>query len=105
MSDYVDQLQRIIDEVVVPRAVEVDATAAFPREALEALGRVGILGLVVSTGIGGGGQGLRQAADVIRRLAGACGSTAMVVLMHYAGTVVIENHGPEDIRKAIAAGE
>jgi alkylation response protein AidB-like acyl-CoA dehydrogenase len=105
MSDYVYQLQRVIDEVVAPKAVELDATAAFPREALEALGRTGILGLTVSSSVGGGGLGLRQAADVIRRLAGVCGSTAMVVLMHYSGTVVIENHGPEDIRKAIAAGE
>jgi alkylation response protein AidB-like acyl-CoA dehydrogenase len=29
----------------------------------------------------------------------------MVVMMHYAGTVLIDNHGPEPLRKAIGAGE
>jgi alkylation response protein AidB-like acyl-CoA dehydrogenase len=28
----------------------------------------------------------------------------MIVCMHYAATVVIEQHGPEDVRRAIAAG-
>jgi alkylation response protein AidB-like acyl-CoA dehydrogenase len=55
--------------------------------------------------MGGGGGGLREATDVIRRLSGVCGSTAMVVLMHYAGTVLIENHGPAEVRKALGAGQ
>ena len=46
----------------------------------------GILGLTAGADVGGGGAGLRAAADVVERLAGACGSTAMVVLMHYAAT-------------------
>jgi alkylation response protein AidB-like acyl-CoA dehydrogenase len=29
----------------------------------------------------------------------------MIVLMHYAGTVLIENHGPEEVRKALGAGQ
>jgi alkylation response protein AidB-like acyl-CoA dehydrogenase len=105
MSDHLEQLDRIIEEVVAPRAAEVDSTGAFPREALDALGQAGILGLTTGTAVGGGGQGLDVAAEVVRRLASSCGSTAMVVLMHYAGTVLIENHGPEDVRRAIAAGE
>src|SRR6185436_17761772 len=35
----------------------------------------------------------------------ACGSTAMVVCMHYAATIVLEQHGPIDVRRAIAAGK
>ena len=37
--------------------------------------------------------------------ASACGSTAMVVCMHYCATAVIEAHGPDDVRRAIAAGD
>jgi isovaleryl-CoA dehydrogenase len=102
---YQDPLQRVIDEVVAPNAMEVDATGMFPHQAVAALSEAGILGLTVSDSVGGGGQGLRQAADVVQRLAGVCGSTAMVVLMHYAGTIVIDNHGPEEVRKAIGAGQ
>jgi isovaleryl-CoA dehydrogenase len=104
MSAKSEVLQPVIDKVVAPNATQVDIEAAFPREAVEALGEAGILGLTVSADFGGGGQGLRQAVDVVHQLAQVCGSTAMVVLMHYAGTVIIENHGPEDARKAIGSG-
>jgi isovaleryl-CoA dehydrogenase len=104
MADYQSALQRVIDEVVGPNAGEADASGVFPREAVDALGEAGILGLVVPADAGGGGQGLRAAAEVIRRLSEVCGSTAMVVLMHYAGTVVIDNHGPQDVRREIGAG-
>jgi isovaleryl-CoA dehydrogenase len=42
---------------------------------------------------------------VIERLAGACSSTAMVVLMHYSAVAVVEAHGDQDVRRAIARGE
>ena len=100
-----DALQRIIEEIVAPQATTVDTEGKFPSDALAALGRSGFLGMTVSADVGGGGEGLRQAADAIRRLAGSCGSTAMVVLMHYAASVVIDNHGPEAVRRKIAAGE
>jgi alkylation response protein AidB-like acyl-CoA dehydrogenase len=105
VSGYQDALGRVIDEVVNPGAAEVDATGAFPRKAITALGEAGILGLTVNPSFGGGGGGLDQASDVIRRLSGGCGSTAMVVLMHYAATAVIENHGPDEVRKAIGTGD
>ena len=54
--------------------------------------------------LGGGGHGLRAAADVVERLGAVCGSTAMVVLMHFAATAAVENNGPEDLRRAIARG-
>ncbi len=104
MTDDRDALQRVIDDVVAPGAVEVDTTGKFPREAIAVLGNAGILGATASTDVGGGGQSLRGAADVIRRLAGVCGSTAMVILMHYAATAVIDAHGPDSIRRQIAEG-
>lgn len=104
MSNYLDALQGVIDNVVAPGAAEVDANGTFPREAVAALGEAGLLGLTVSETAGGGGQSLRQATEVVRRLAEVCGSTAMVTLMHYAAAVVIDNHGPDEVRKVIAAG-
>ena len=105
MSSYQDAVSRVIDDIVRPGADEVDAAAAFPRKAITALGEAGILGMTGGQSAGGGGAGLAEAADVVRQLSAACGSTAMVVMMHYAATVVIENHGPQDVRQAIGAGE
>jgi alkylation response protein AidB-like acyl-CoA dehydrogenase len=81
---YTDALAATIDDVVAPNADDVDRNATFPRRSLDALGRAGILGLVTGTDAGGAGLALRAAAEVIEQLSRACGSTAMVVLMHYA---------------------
>lgn len=100
-----DILDRIISEIVAPAAEEIDRTGAFPRAALDALGKAGLLGLVSSQEVGGLGESQRAAALVVERLAAACASTAMVVCMHYAGVAVIEAHGSQPIREAIARGE
>jgi isovaleryl-CoA dehydrogenase len=101
---YLDDLTAVVSQVVEPAAIEVDQQASFPRAAVDALGRAGLLGLVSAAEVGGRGEGLRAATEVVERLAGACGSTAMVVCMHYAATAVIEAHGPHEVREAIAAG-
>jgi isovaleryl-CoA dehydrogenase len=102
--EYEDALARVIRDVVAPNAGETDRAGAFPRAAVEALGQAGILGLMSATEVGGGGEGFDAAAAVVARLSEHCGSTAMVVLMHYAATAAIERHGPTDVREAIAAG-
>ena len=105
MEQFGDALTRVIDDVVSPGARRVDETGSFPADSIAALGEAGILGLTTAAEVGGGGGGMRAAASVIEALAGACGSTAMVVMMHYAATALLESHGPEEIRKAIASGQ
>lgn len=104
-SNQSDALNSVIDKVIRPQAEQVDSTGSFPRDGIRALGDAGLLGLLSSTEVGGKGGSLGDAVEVIERLAGACGSTAMVLLMHYAATAILEAHGPKDIREAIGAGE
>lgn len=104
MHDTGKAIARAVEEVVGPDAEAVDRDGAFPRRAVERLGADGVLGLASATDVGGAGAGMREAAEVVERLAGTCGSTAMVVLMHYAATAVIEAHGPRPVREEIAAG-
>jgi isovaleryl-CoA dehydrogenase len=99
-----DVLEEITTSVVEPAAAEVDASGTFPRAAVTALGEAGLLGLLSAADVGGLGLGMGEAGAVVRRLAAACGSTAMVACMHYCATAVLEAHGPEDVRRDIAAG-
>jgi isovaleryl-CoA dehydrogenase len=101
---YQDALARIIEDVIAPGAAEVDAGAVFPRRQIEALAGAGLLALTVPTGLGGGGEGLRAASHVVGELGAVCGSTAMVVTMHYAATAALVAGGVEDTLAAIAAG-
>lgn len=98
-------VDEIVRTTVAPAAAEVDRTGAFPRAALEAFGREGLLGLLSSRDVGGLGESHRAATQVVERVASACASTAMVLCMHYSGTAVVEAHGPRAVREAIARGE
>jgi alkylation response protein AidB-like acyl-CoA dehydrogenase len=102
---YLDSLEKIAVEVIRLGAAEIDQTGAFPRAAMAALSKGELLGLVSAPEVGGTGRGLRAAALVIERVARECASTAMVLCMHYAGTAVIEAHGPLSVRQAIANGK
>ena len=105
VATYQQALQKIIDEVIAPSATEIDGAPRFPRPAIDALSRAGLLGLISSKDVGGMGEGMRAASHVIEKIAEACGSTAMVVCMHYAATAVIEKHGADAVRRDIAAGK
>lgn len=100
------QQQKIesIAALAAQHAADTDR-GTFPSEAVRALGEAGLLGLISATEVGGQGQGMAAAAAVVERLARECGSTAMVVCMHYSATAVIEQHGSAEVRRAIAAGK
>ena len=104
MVDHRAALQAVLNAEVRPHAADIDRSGRYPRSAMTALGGAGLLGLTSAREVGGAGLGLDAAAEVVEALAGVCGSTAMVTMMHYAATAVIEQHGPEDVRRAIAAG-
>jgi alkylation response protein AidB-like acyl-CoA dehydrogenase len=105
IPDYLESLEKVATEIVAPAAAEIDVSGAFPRAALDALGKAGLLGLVSAKEVGGMGEGHRAASLVVRRLARECASTAMIVSMHYSATAVIEaTEGSRDVREAIAAG-
>ena len=99
-----DVLEGIIGNVIEPRAAEVDSTGTFPRDAIDALGKAGLLGVISSPDVGGMGLGPSTASAVIERIARACGSTSMVVTMHFCATAAIEAHGSNEARSAIAGG-
>jgi isovaleryl-CoA dehydrogenase len=101
---YGENLSRAIDEAISPAARQVDREGKFPREGMAALGSAGILGLIVPIEHGGGGRGLAEAAEAVEQVARACGSTAMILMMHYAATAVLAAHGPASVLTDIAAG-
>jgi len=83
--------QALADVVKVARdnAQRVDAEAAFPADAVTELRAGGLLGLVLPEDVGGLGAGPAEFADVVSEIAAACGSTAMIYLMHTAAAVTV----------------
>ena len=90
----IDVLEPLVRTIISPEAPQTDQLARFPRAALDALGQARLLGLVSAAEVGGMGLGVAQACQVVERIARDCPSTAMVVTMHYAGAILIENTAP-----------
>jgi alkylation response protein AidB-like acyl-CoA dehydrogenase len=86
---FQQELDQIVNDIVAPKATEIDESARFPRAAVDALTKAGILSLTISPEYGGLGGSLRDAAHVVRSLSRACGSTAMVVMMHYSAVAAL----------------
>ncbi len=105
MSKHIEALTPILDGIVRPQAERIDRDALFPADAVTALGDAGVLGLLSAPEVGGMGLGIRQAYEVVERIAHGCGSTAMVVTMHFCGAAVIERHGSEEARRQVAGGK
>jgi len=103
-ASYTEALEQTCTQTIGPEAANVDRQAAFPERGLKALSSAGLMGAVSAPEVGGLGLGFRGAAAIVGRLAQECGSTAMVVCMHYCGTAVLEAFGSQDVRRAAASG-
>jgi alkylation response protein AidB-like acyl-CoA dehydrogenase len=98
------QVDTVATDVVAKHATAVDREGTFPRASMDALAAGGLLGVLSARDVGGMGMTIGAATLAVERLARECGSTAMVLTMHYAGTVVLEKYGPVEVRRAIASG-
>jgi alkylation response protein AidB-like acyl-CoA dehydrogenase len=92
-------------DLAAAHADETDKEGRFPEAVIAHFRGSELAGLTSSTHVGGMGAGLRQASAVVERLGQACGSTAMIVCMHYSAVAVIEALASPDIRCQVAAGK
>ena len=60
---WLESIERISVEIIAPAAAEIDAAGAFPRAAIKAMGKAGLLGLVSGKEVGGLGEGHRADGD------------------------------------------
>jgi alkylation response protein AidB-like acyl-CoA dehydrogenase len=72
----------LANDVLRPRAAEVDRSGEFPHDNIDALREADLLGLVVPEEHGGGGASILTAMLVTEALAKGCPSTAMSYTMH-----------------------
>lgn len=92
------QLERIAREVAARNAADVDARSRFPQETLDALKESRLLAAPVPRDLGGAGCGVGELAELCSTLARACGSSAMVLAMHYVQVACIVRHAGDSER-------
>jgi acyl-CoA dehydrogenase len=91
-SLLLEAVRRIGTEVAARHAGEVDGQARFPSETVGALREAGVLSAAVPPEFGGAGCGMVELAQLCSTLAQACGSSGMVLAMHYIQLACIARH-------------
>lgn len=108
VQENVSAASKIATDVALRNAADVDVQGRFPSESMKALAGAGLYGLCLPREVGGKGEGTRAFAGVVEELAGACGSTAMVYVMHVTAAHAIATSSTladrDLILKEIAAG-
>lgn len=77
VADMVRLVREVADKAVRPVASESEANSRFPREAFEAIGQAGLLGLPYPLELGGAGQSTSAYLLAIEELAAACMSVGL----------------------------
>ena len=85
-------VRKIAQEVAAVNAADVDTHARFPSETIAALKAAKVLSAPVPTEFGGSGLGMTQLSTLCAALSAACGSSGMVLAMHYIQVACIARH-------------
>ena len=86
-------VKAIATNVAGPEAADVDARARFPQATVTALRKARVLSAAVPRELGGAGCVMRELALLCATLGQACGSSAMVLAMHYIQVACMARHG------------
>jgi len=93
LSDEQQQLKKSVREFaereILPHVMEWDEAAKFPMEIVKELGRLGLMGIVFPTELGGAGMGYVEYAMAIEELSRVDGSVGIIVAAH---TSLCSNH-------------
>lgn len=99
--DITQQLAPVL-AAAAANAETVDVEGIFPEASIAALRESGLMGLTLPTSVGGAGAGPVEFSDVLQQIAGACGSTAMIYLMHVAAAMPIASSETGDFSEVVA---
>jgi isovaleryl-CoA dehydrogenase len=69
-------LKKFVDDIVIPRAPEIDQDGIFPTENFRAMAELGLFGISIPPEFGGSGEGIMSCVLAMEELSRGCASTA-----------------------------
>ena len=99
-----DKARALAQEVIAPRAAEVDRTEEYPWHNVEALRQAGFTGMTVPGELGGPGHSFLDAILVVEEMAKVCGVTGRIAVECNMGAIsAVLAYGTDEQRR-LAAG-
>ncbi|MBR2743120.1 MAG: acyl-CoA dehydrogenase [Clostridia bacterium] len=104
-EELVELYRQFAQQEVKPLAAEVDSTERFPRETVEKMAEMGMLGIPFPEEWGGAGMDNLSYAQCVEELAKVCATTAVIVSAHTSLCAwPIYNFGTEEQKKKYLPG-
>ena len=104
-----EAVRSLAEDKIAPRAAEIDQTAQFPYDVLEALTRAGFHATHIPEEYGGAGADSLATAIVIEEVARVCASSSLIPAVNKLGTMPLILSGSEELKKQVlplvASGE
>lgn len=94
-----ENVRKIAQKELVPRAAEIDKTHSFVWEGLKKLKEADVLGLTIPTEYNGMGMDTLSFVLAVEEIAKACASTALTVVSHSICSEIISCGGNEEQKK------
>ena len=79
---FKEKIRQFADEVVAPRAIELDLNSEFPYDLVKKMGEMDLYGLFVPKKYGGAGLDTLSYAIAVEEVSRACGSTGIFLAAH-----------------------
>jgi alkylation response protein AidB-like acyl-CoA dehydrogenase len=91
-----EQVRRLADEVIAPRAEHHDRTGEFPTANVEAINALGLNGIFVPEAYGGSPMSYRLYLEVVKIVSEACASTGIIYATNFHGMKPLIDVGTEE---------
>ncbi len=98
-----NRARKLANEVIAPRAAEVDQTEEYPWANVAALTEAGLVGMTIPAQFGGPGRSLFDAVLVVEEMAKVCGVTGRIAVECNMGAIsAVMAYGTDMARKLAA---
>jgi alkylation response protein AidB-like acyl-CoA dehydrogenase len=94
-------VRELAEDKIAPRAAEVDETAEFPYDVLDALVRAGFHAVHIPEEFGGPGADAISACIVVEEVARVCASSSLIPAVNKLGSQPIILAGSEELKKDV----
>jgi len=95
-QQILDQVQRMVDEVIAPNASRIDETGEFPWCNVEAINALGLNTIFVPEAYGGASTSFALYLEVVSIISEACASTGIIYATNFHGMKPLVDFGNEE---------
>ncbi|MHA6688060.1 acyl-CoA dehydrogenase family protein [Mesorhizobium sp. A556] len=96
-----DQVQRMVDDVIAPRAAHFDETGEFPWENVAAINELGLNTIFIPEEFGGTEMSYRLYLEIVSIISAACASTGIIYATNFHGMKPLVEFGTEEQRRRL----